>query len=122
MFVQKRWGFGLGTIFSLIVTYFIFLYSQDKGWTVLAFVSKWYLILVGGLMTIVFGILLIVILFSLLMLGIAMLRLSALNKKNNKNKSSRLTNASTIHSLFRLYNLAVDNVCKISGYILYSRA
>jgi len=93
MFVQKRWGFGLGTIFSLIVTYFIFLYSQDKGWTVLAFVSKWYLILVGGLMTIVFGILLIVILFSLLMLGIAMLRLSALNKKNNKNKSKEYVDA-----------------------------
>lgn len=65
MFAQKRWSFGLGTIFSLIVVYFIFLYSRDKKWTLLAFISKWYLIIVGGLIVLSLGIVLLIILFSL---------------------------------------------------------
>ena len=88
MLVQKRWNFGLSTIFSLIVVYFIFLYSKDKEWTLLAFVSKWYLIIVGGLIALSLGIILLVILFSLLMLLIAMVRLKIINKgyKNKKDK------------------------------------
>lgn len=92
MFVQKRWGFGLGTIFSLIVVYFIYLYSKDKGWIILTFISKWYLIIVGGLIALSLGLILLVILFSLLIFLIAMLKLHMFRKKykrkykNQKNK------------------------------------
>ena len=87
MFIQKRWSFGLSTIFSLIVVYFINLYSKDKGWTVLAFISKWYLIIVGGLIALSLGIILLIILFSLLMLLLAMIRLKTFNKKYKKQKT-----------------------------------
>ena len=87
MLVQKRWSFGLGTIFSLIVVYFIFLYSRDKGWALLAFISKWYLIIVGGLIALSLGIILLIILFSLLMFLFAMLRLHNINKSHKRQKS-----------------------------------
>ena len=88
MFVQKRWNFGFGTMFSLIAAYFIFLYSKGKGWALLAFLSKWYLIIVGGLITLSLGIIFLVILFFLLMLLIAAFKLRMPNKnyKNKKNK------------------------------------
>ena len=88
MIVQKRWNFGIGTIFSLIVVYFIFLYSRDKSWTLLAFVSKWYLIVIGGLIALSLGIVLLIILFYLLMLLIAMIRLKAI-KWGHKNKKDK---------------------------------
>lgn len=84
MLFQKRWGFGLGTIFSSIVVYFIFLYSKDKGWTLLTFVSRWYLIIVGGLIALSIGIILIILLFSLLIFLFAMLKLRAFSKKYKK--------------------------------------
>ena len=87
MIVQKRWNFGIGTIFSLIVVYFIFLYSRDKSWTLLTFISKWYLIIIGGLIAFSLGIVLLIILFSLLMLLIAMIRLKSINTKRKKQKS-----------------------------------
>jgi len=87
MIVRKSWNFGLGTIFSLIVVYFIYLYSKDKGWILLTFLSKWYLILVGGLIALSFGIILLIILFSLLMFLIAILRLKAFGKEYKKKKS-----------------------------------
>src|SRR3989338_394605 len=71
MLFQKRWNFGLGTIFSLIVVYFIYLYSKDKGWTLLALTSKWYLIIVGGLIALSFGIILLIILILLSVLMIS---------------------------------------------------
>ena len=88
MLVQKRWGFGIGTIFSLIVVYFIFLYSGDKDWTLLAFISKWYLIIVGGLIALSLGIILLIMLLSLLIFLIAMLKLHAFGKKY-KNKKTK---------------------------------
>ena len=91
--VQKRWNFGLGTIFSLIVVYFIFLYSRDKGWTLLAFASKWYLIIVGSLIALSLGIVLLIILFSLLMLLIAMIKLRSINSKRKKQKSQEFIDA-----------------------------
>ena len=77
---QKRWSFGLGTIFSLIVVYFIFLYSKDKGWNLLAFLSKWYLIVVGILVGLPLIIISLVILFSLFLLLIAYLKTKSLRK------------------------------------------
>ena len=84
MLYQKRWNFGIGTFFSLIVVYFIFLYSRDKGWTTLAFISKWYLVIVIGLMALSLGIVLFVILISLLMLLTASIKLRKANKKFKK--------------------------------------
>ncbi|MBI3035628.1 hypothetical protein HYY71_04870 [Candidatus Woesearchaeota archaeon] len=84
--IQKRWSFGIGTIFSLIVVYFIFLYSKDKGWTLLAFASKWYLIIVGGLMALSFGIILLFVLISLLMLLLAMMKLRRFGKAYKRKK------------------------------------
>lgn len=81
---QKSWSFGLGTVFSLIVIYFIYLYSKDKGWGVLAFVSKWYLIIIGGLIALSVGILLLVIIFSLLMFLLAAIKMKKFSKSANK--------------------------------------
>lgn len=85
--MQKRLGFGLGTFFSLIVMYFIYLYSRDKGWALLALLSKWYLIIIGGLIALSLGIVLLVILFSLLVMAAAMLRLHAFRGKHRKQKA-----------------------------------
>ena len=85
MLFQKRWGFGLGTIFSLIVVYFIYLYSRDKGWALLSFISKWYLVIVGGIIALSLGIILVIILVSLLIFLFAMLKLHRFgNKKKPK--------------------------------------
>ena len=84
MLIQKRWNFGLGTIFSLIVIYFIFLYSKGRNWTLLAFMSKWYLIIFGGLIALSLVIILLIMLFSLLIFLFAMLKLHAFSKKYNK--------------------------------------
>lgn len=84
MMLQKRWGFGIGTIFSLIVVYFIYLYSKDREWGLLAFISKWYLIVVGGLIALSLGIIFLMMLFSLLMLLMAMLKLRKFGKKYKK--------------------------------------
>lgn len=86
MIVKRRWGFGVGTIFSLIVIYFIYLYSKDKGWGILAFVSKWYLIIVGGLIALSFAIVLLVMLFSLFLLLLAALKIRKLKKRKSKEK------------------------------------
>ena len=84
MNIQKRWRFGFGTIFSLIVVYFIFLYSKEKGWALLAFASKWYLIIVGGLIALSVGTILLIMLLSLLIFFVAMLRLKSFRKKHNR--------------------------------------
>lgn len=88
MLIQKRWTFGLSTIFSLIVVYLIYLYSKDKDWTLLAFISKWYLIIVGGLIALSVGMILLVILFSLLMFLIAMLKLHGFGKTRENQRFS----------------------------------
>ena len=87
MVIQKRWGFGFGTIFSLIVTYFIFLYSRDKGWSALAFISKWYLIIFLSLIGLSLGIIILTVIFSLLMFFIAMVKLRGLRKRHKKQKA-----------------------------------
>lgn len=84
MILQKRWDFGLGTIFSLMVVYFIFLYSRDKGWGFLAFLSKWYLIVIGGLIGLSLAAILLAILFSLLIFLIAATKTKKFNKKYKK--------------------------------------
>lgn len=81
---QKRWSFGLGTIFSLIVVYFIFLYSKEKGWTLLALASKWYLIIVGGLLALSLLIILSIILFAIVLALIAALKIKGLRRKYKK--------------------------------------
>ena len=86
MIVQKRWGFGFGTIFSLIVVYFIHLYSKKQGWALLALISKLYLIIVSGLILLSLGIILLVLLFSLLMVLLSMIKIRSINKKHKKQK------------------------------------
>ena|SRR3989338_4267227 len=93
MHAAKRWNFGLGTVFSLIIIYFIYLYSKDKGWAVLTFISKWYLIIVGGTILLSFGILILVLLFSLVIFLIAMFKMSKLKKKSKKHKTQEFIDA-----------------------------
>ncbi len=89
MAAGKRWSFGLGTAFSLIVVYFIYLYSSEKGWKLLAFASKWYLIIIGGLIALSLGIVLLVVLLSLFVFLIAALKLRKINKMQKKHKSGK---------------------------------
>ena len=93
MQVAKRWNFGIGTIFSLIIIYFIYLYSKDKGWIILTFLSKWYLIIVGGIIALSFGMLILVLLFSLIMFLIALLKINKSSKRNKKEKSKNYIDA-----------------------------
>ncbi|MBI1934976.1 hypothetical protein HYS31_00905 [Candidatus Woesearchaeota archaeon] len=86
MALQKRWGFGLGTIFSLILAYFVYLYSKKEGWALLAFASKWYLIIVGIIITLPLAIVLAVLLFSLALLLLASVKLKSAEKKYKKQK------------------------------------
>ena len=83
----RRWSFGgFGTIFSLIVVYFIYLYSKSQGWHVLAFISKWYLIIIGGLILLSLGIVLIILLFSLVMFLVALYKIKQFGRKQNRQK------------------------------------
>ena len=84
--MQRKWNFSLGTVFSLIVVYFIFLYSRDRGWALLAFLSKWYLIITGGLIALSLAIVTLVMLFSLIMFLAAFVRLRSFTKKAGKKK------------------------------------
>ena len=86
MLIQKRYTFGFGTIFSLIVVYFVFLYSRNNEWTLLAFISKWYLIIVGSIIAFSVGIILLIVLLALLMLLIAALRPNSFGKAYKKDK------------------------------------
>ncbi len=85
--LQRRWGFGLGTIFSLIVVYFIFLYSREKEWALLALISKWYLIIAGIMIALPLGILLIVLIVMLLLFLISMFKMHSLSKSHKKQKA-----------------------------------
>ena len=87
MIFQRKWSFGIGSVFSLIAVYFIYLYSKDRGWASLAFLSKWYLIIAGTLMTFSLLIILIVFLVSLLVLLAAIIKLK-LGKKHKKKSNS----------------------------------
>lgn len=83
----RRWSFGgFGTIFSLIVVYFIYLYSKSHGWNALAFVSRWYLIIVGGLILLSLGIVLLILLFSLVMFLAALYKIKQFSRKQKKQK------------------------------------
>lgn len=66
------------------MVYFIYLYSRDKGWGLLAFLSKWYLIIVGGLTALSFGLILLIILLSLLLLLLAWLKIRRFKKAEKK--------------------------------------
>ncbi|MBI2558257.1 hypothetical protein HYW20_02960 [Candidatus Woesearchaeota archaeon] len=90
---QRRWSFGLGTVFSLIVVYFIFLYSRDKGWGALAFASKWYLIIAGILIALPIAILLIVLIVMLLLFLISMFKMHSLNRVRKKQKTKDYVDA-----------------------------
>lgn len=87
MMLQKRWNFGLGTVFSLIIIYFIYLYSKDKGWSVLAFLSKWYLIIISSLIALPLVIIFLVAVFSLLAVLAAMARMKFPAGKYKKKKT-----------------------------------
>ena len=93
MLIQQRWGFGLGSIFSLIVVYFIFLYSTDKGWGLLTIISKGYLIIIGGLIALSLGIIFLIILVPLLIFLFTILRLHAFSKKYKKQKTKEYIDA-----------------------------
>lgn len=84
MLIQKRYNFGFGTIFSLIVVYFVFLYSRNNGWTLLAFISKWYLIIMGSIIAFSVGIILLIVLFSLLILLLGTLKMRPVGNKKQK--------------------------------------
>ena len=82
---MKKMRFGFGTVFSFIVVYFIYLYSKDKNWAFLAFISKWYLIIVGGIFVLILAITLLIILLTFLAFCLAFLK----GKKSIKKKQKK---------------------------------
>lgn len=81
---QKRYTFGFGTILSLIIVYFIFLYARDKGWTLLAFIAKWYLIISLAIIGFFVGILVLILLLSLFAFLMAYIKTKSFKKKKKK--------------------------------------
>ena len=63
----KSLSFGFGSIISLILVYFIYLYADEKGWKLLAFISKAYLIVYIALIGIAIGTFALIALLSFLM-------------------------------------------------------
>ncbi|MDO8741040.1 MAG: hypothetical protein Q7J54_05715 [Candidatus Woesearchaeota archaeon] len=53
------------SMFSLIVVYFIYHFANEKGWALLAFVSKLYLIVIVGVFAVLFIVMLTAFLFSI---------------------------------------------------------
>ena len=86
--MRKKWGFPIGTLFTLLVVYFIFLYSRDKGWRLLELLSKWYLIIVGGFVALSIGIVLLVLIISFFILLFAMIKLHFAKKGKRQKDSS----------------------------------
>ena len=86
--MQKKWNFGFGTIFSLIVVYFIFLYSRDHNWEVLAFITKWYLFIFGGLFLLSMALFLFAAIGSLLILVFAYFKMRSMGKSRKKKTKS----------------------------------
>jgi predicted membrane protein len=78
----KRISIGFGSILSLIIIYFIYLYAKDKGWTLLAFLSKGYLMIVLGFFLWIIGIIILIILIFLIPTG--MLFFKVRRKKSKK--------------------------------------
>lgn len=62
----KSLSFGFGSIISLILAYFIYLYANEKGWKLLAFISKAYLIVYIALIGIALGTFALIALLSFL--------------------------------------------------------
>lgn len=93
MIVKKKWNFGFGAIFSLIVVYFIFLYSRDKGWELLAFISKWYLIIAGALIALSIAAILLVILSAFLIFVFAMIKSRKFRKYRGRRKNREYIDA-----------------------------
>ena len=83
---MKKLRLGFGSVFSLIVMYFIYKSSSDKGWGILAFISKWYLIIVGGLFILILAISLLVVILTLLAFGITAFKIRKVKKHPKKTK------------------------------------
>ena len=89
MIFQRKWRFGLGTVFSLILVYFIYLYAADKGWKLLASVSKWYLIIVVFLIAIPLIIIFLIVSLSFFMILIAYIKTKSMQRKFKNKKQKR---------------------------------
>jgi 4-amino-4-deoxy-L-arabinose transferase-like glycosyltransferase len=62
---------GLGTVFTLIIVFFIFLYARERmvqhwGWTVLTYIAGGYLLISLGLLALIILIPILIILIALL--------------------------------------------------------
>ena len=82
--MQKRFTISFGTVFSVITVYFIYLYSSDqvgRGWAVLAFVSKWYLIVFISL--VLLGLLVFLLISLILFTFFIYAKLSPKKKRDN---------------------------------------
>jgi|SRR3989344_5227427 len=83
--MQKRFSISFGTIFSLIIVYFIFLYANDRtsiGWRILAFISKWYLIIFISIIAL--GILIFLIISLILLIFFIYAKISSNTKKHKE--------------------------------------
>ena len=83
---ETKWNFGLGSIFSLIVVYFIFLYSRDHGWTALAFITKWYLFIFGGIFILSIAIMILVMLATFILFIFAYFKMRSIGKSGKSRK------------------------------------
>lgn len=93
MIAGKRLNFGFGSLASLLAAYLIFLYSRSRGWTALAFISKWYLIIAGIILALPLLVIILVMLFSLLMFLLAMMKIKSIRKKHKKSKPKNYVDA-----------------------------
>ncbi len=78
----RRIDFGLGGIVSVILVYFIYLYSKSHGWWLLTWISGAYLVVVLFFV----GLMILIILLPLMILFFALLAAKLRGKPKRKKK------------------------------------
>lgn len=82
---------GIPTIISIIIAYFIYQYSKQQGWTLLAFISKAYLLFYLIIGAIIIAIVLLILLVIFIMF--LFYKKSKDKKKDKKDKNKKIIDA-----------------------------
>ena len=98
MLIKRTQGIRIGfsTILSLIIAYILFKIATENGWTLLAFITKIYLLIYLIIGIIIVGIILLILLFLFLTLivfrkNIRIFKNFNLNKESNKKQKDNKT-------------------------------
>ena len=78
----RRIRFGFGSVISLVIAYFLYLYSSSRGFTTIAFIAKAYLIVYLGIALFI----MIMMLFTIFILGRGLRKMRKAGYAKNEQK------------------------------------